>query len=50
MGNDSVADFVNQAERGLSIQTVEMYEISVADSAPLLSMTGDLFLVSKRYV
>ena len=34
MGNVSVADFVNQAERGLNIQTVEMEEISVAASAP----------------
>jgi len=42
MGNVSVADFVNQAERGLNIQTVEMEEISVAASAPLLSMIGDL--------
>ena len=50
MGNVSVADFVNQAERGLSIQTVEMDEISVAASAPLLSMIGDLSLGSKRYV
>lgn len=41
-GNVSVADFVNQAERGLNIQTVEMEEISVAASAPLLSMIGDL--------
>ena len=50
MGNVSVADFVNQAERGLSVQTVEIDEISVAASAPLLSMPGDLSLGSKRYV
>ena len=42
MGNVSVADFVNQAERGLSIQTVEMDEIRVAASAPLLSMIESL--------